>query len=103
MKGCTRLSWPIKPAPMLFFAAYQHSARQVFWLSDHFTSRTLPFSVQIQKNSGLADFVPDHSGGTTPESHGIPCSAVSAPYGVLFEAKVRFCQEIVTAKGDKKG
>jgi hypothetical protein len=33
----------------------------------------LPIFPTIQKNSGFTVFVPDHSGGTTPESHRIPC------------------------------
>jgi len=44
--------------------------RQVFWLSDHPVIRPFPFV--IHKQWHFADFVPDYSGGTAPEFHGIP-------------------------------
>ena len=45
-------------------------ARQVFWFSDPSTTCAFPpgFSRQWQ----YAGFVPDYSGGTTPDFNGIP-------------------------------
>jgi hypothetical protein len=35
-------------------------------------SYSLPFPLRSSRNSGFADFVPGDSGGTAPDSHGIP-------------------------------
>jgi len=62
---------PAESAPSLYTAAGRQSARQVFWLSDHPIFRTFP-SDWLLWTVVVADFVLDHSGGTTPELHGIP-------------------------------
>ena len=42
--------------------------RQVFWLTDHLLSGPS----HLEKTVVLPDFVPVYSGGTAPDSHGIP-------------------------------
>jgi hypothetical protein len=46
---------------------------QVFWLSDHPTTRAFP-AFLYPSQWQVADFVPDHSGGSAPELHRFPYS-----------------------------
>ena len=83
-------SWRKKTAQL---AATDHSApdtegatssnsdlRQVFWLTDHPTSRTFSacqpvarFKTTTSCEWHVAAFVPDHSGGSTVDLHHLPC------------------------------
>ena len=71
MKGCTQLTWPCQ----LYYRSPSIAGHAAF------SGRSSGFRINLLSapsrslemlNSGFADFVPDHSGGTAPDFNGIP-------------------------------
>jgi len=102
MKGCTRFSWPIKPVPMLFSAAYRHSARQVFWLSDRSTPRTFPFFQPSRKTVVLRFSSPITAAGPLPNLTGFPVRPLRHLTGFYLRQSSEFVKRYPIAREDKK-
>jgi hypothetical protein len=70
----------LPPTPLKTAKEEEVSASgQVFWLTDRSTGRAFP---EVFSSGLHAVFVPDHSGGSAPELHGIPLNQTAFAYTI---------------------
>jgi len=72
-KDCTRVCLILFGRSGCSTRRHPNSIRQVFWLTDHPT--LLAFPSCSARTVATEDFVPVYSGGTAPDSRGIPYQA----------------------------